>query len=163
MADWLTGRIKSRPGYQLRCGPDPETKHLVPTLATLCRAGYVTTGSQPGTSDRRSRQRAAIEGVVLDAALGQRLRRAAKAAGLLTSETDYGRTGAGERIAVTEVAGRAFTHFGGRMDDDEMSVQWDGLNPRLAKQLGTSTYLTIVAPEWGPAGERLWPILASAI
>lgn len=49
MADWIQGKITSRPGY---CGPTdldlPET--LVPLFAGLCRAGFVTHQSQEGFS-----------------------------------------------------------------------------------------------------------------
>ncbi|MFC9602489.1 DUF6919 domain-containing protein [Streptomyces niveus] len=48
MAAWLEGEIRSRPGYSPSCGPEEETAHLVPTLAALCRRGFVTTSSQPG-------------------------------------------------------------------------------------------------------------------
>jgi len=71
MALWLEGKIASRPGYQPRYGPEDETAHLVPTLAALCRAGYVTTQSQPGlvgtgTDGLWWEQRAAVELVVTD-------------------------------------------------------------------------------------------------
>ncbi len=49
MADWIEGRLASRPGYH---GPSdldsPET--LVPLFARLCRAGFVTCQSQAGCS-----------------------------------------------------------------------------------------------------------------
>jgi hypothetical protein len=47
MARWLEGRTSYEPGY-LAAGPDAETASLVPVLAQLNRAGYVTDFSQPG-------------------------------------------------------------------------------------------------------------------
>lgn len=49
VALWLTGAIASQAGYQPRYGPDPETAHLVPVLARLNRAGYVTDCSSPAS------------------------------------------------------------------------------------------------------------------
>lgn len=94
MALWLEGKIASRPGYQPRYGPDDETAHLVPTLAALCRAGYVTTCSQPGFAGTGAdglwwEQRAAAELVVTDPALVHRLVDAAYAAGLSVRINDY--------------------------------------------------------------------------
>lgn len=65
-AQWLEGSIASQPGYGAGCGPDPETLPLVPVLAELNRAGFVTSGSQPafdgkGSDGAHWRQRAAVE------------------------------------------------------------------------------------------------------
>ncbi|MDQ3275031.1 MAG: hypothetical protein M3Q39_08390 [Actinomycetota bacterium] len=67
-ARWLEGGIGSRPGYQPRCGPDVETRRLIPTLAALNRGGYLTNSSQPGEAPtvgydgRLWSQRAAVSG-----------------------------------------------------------------------------------------------------
>ncbi len=64
-ARWLEGSIGSEPGY---CGrPAEETEDLVPVLAKLNRAGFVTSGSQPGLIEPGARgtlaeQRAAVDG-----------------------------------------------------------------------------------------------------
>src|ERR1700678_2550864 len=86
-AQWLEGGIISQPGYAPGCGPDEETVPLIPILATLNRAGFVTSGSQPGDAGYGSegtgwQQRAAVEGFA-DAALLVRLSDAAYDAGLL--------------------------------------------------------------------------------
>jgi hypothetical protein len=50
-ARWLERDIPEHPGYGepgAETGPDPETEPLVPTLAALNRAGFLTIGSQPG-------------------------------------------------------------------------------------------------------------------
>ena len=165
MARWLEGDIASRPGYQPRFGPDEETEHLVPTLAALCRAGYVTTCSQPGFAGTGAdglwwEQRAAVELVVTDADLFQRLVDAATAAGMLVRVHDYSRGRAPEYpVIATTCDGEAVTAFGGRIGRADMAIQWPGLDRDLYDQVAHGTYVSIVAPEYGTAGERLWVVL----
>ncbi|MER6807498.1 hypothetical protein ABT319_36645 [Streptomyces sp. NPDC000678] len=166
MALWLEGEIASRPGYQPRFGPDEETAHLVPTLAALCRAGYVTTCSQPGFAGTGAdglwwEQRAAVELVVTDPALFHRLVDAAHAAGLTVRINDHRRDGGVQEqpVVVTTRDGEPFTAFGGRISRADMAIQWPGLDRGLYDQVAHGTYVSVVAPEWGTAGERLWVIL----
>ncbi|ASR39866.1 hypothetical protein BAY61_31770 (plasmid) [Prauserella marina] len=49
-AAWLEGELESQPGYVPGNGPDEETNELVPILAAVNRAGYLTMCSQPATS-----------------------------------------------------------------------------------------------------------------
>jgi hypothetical protein len=49
-AAWLEGRLPSQPGYEANCGPDEDTRELVPVLAALNRAGYATSSYNPGSS-----------------------------------------------------------------------------------------------------------------
>lgn len=163
MALWLEGEIASRPGYQPRYGPDEETTHLVPTLAALCRAGYITTCSQPGEAGTGVNglwweQRAAVEGVVTDAKLFHRLVEAATTAGMTVRINDYRRGGGvqEEPVIVTTCDGEPVTAFGGRISRADMAIQWSGLNRQLYDQVAHGTYLSIVAPEYDTAGERLW-------
>ncbi|MCX4707190.1 hypothetical protein [Streptomyces sp. NBC_01373] len=166
MARWLEGEIDSRPGYQPRFGPDEETGHLVPTLAGLCRAGYVTTCSQPGFAGTGAdgmwwEQRAAVELVVTDADLLHRLVDAASAAGFITRINDH-RHGGGyqdDAVVVTTRDGEPVTAFGGRISRADMAIQWPGLDRALYDQVAHGTYVSIVAPEYGTAGERLWVVL----
>ncbi|MEU3220116.1 hypothetical protein [Streptomyces sp. NPDC006971] len=166
MALWLEGEIASRPGYQPRFGPDEETAHLVPVLAALCRAGYVTTCSQPGLAElgfdgRWWEQRAAVELVVTDPALQRRLVEAARAAGMLVRVNDYRRGGVQDQpVVVTTADGEPFTAFGGRIGRADMRIQWPELGRQLYGRVAHGTYVSVVAPEYGPAGERLWEILA---
>jgi hypothetical protein len=168
MALWLEGKIASRPGYQARYGPDEETAHLVPTLAALCRAGYVTTCSQPGEADPGAdgawwEQRAAVEGVVTDPELLHRLVHAATAAGMLVRVNDHSRGGVQDQpVVVTTRDGEPMTAFGGRTSRRDMAVQWPGLDHRLYDQVTHGTYVTIAAPEYGTDGERLWGVLDKA-
>jgi hypothetical protein len=165
MARWLEGTIASRPGYQPRFGPDEETAHLVPTLAALCRAGYVTTCSQPGFAGTGAdglwwEQRAAVELVVTDASLFHRLVDAAHAAGMVVRINDHRRGGVQEQpVVVTTRDGEPVTAFGGRIGRADMAIQWPGLDRSLYDQVAHGMYVSIVAPEWGTAGERLWVVL----
>ncbi|MFE7934325.1 DUF6919 domain-containing protein [Streptomyces sp. NPDC057456] len=166
MALWLEGEMASRPGYQPRCGPDEETKHLVPTLAVLCRSGYVTTCSQPGLVGTGVdglwwEQRAAVELVVTDPELLNRLVDAAYAAGLIVRINDH-RPDGGVReqpVVATTCDGEPVTAFGGQISRADMAIQWPGLDRDLYREVSTGTYVSVVAPEYGPAGERLWVTL----
>ncbi len=166
MALWLEGTIASRPGYQPHFGPDEETRHLVPTLAALCRAGYITTQSQPGFAGTGAdglwwEQRAALELVVTEAVLLRRLVDAASAAGMVVRINDH-RRGAGvqeQPVVVTTRDAEPMTAFGGRIGRADMAIQWPGLDRALYDQVAHGTYVSIVAPEYGPAGERLWVLL----
>lgn len=165
MALWLEGEIDSRPGYQPHFGPDDETKHLVPTLAALCRAGYVTTQSQPGFAGTGAdglwwEQRAAVELVVVDDELFHRLVDAATDAGMFVRVHDYSRGRRPEYpVAATLRDGEVVTAFGGRIGRADMAIQWPGLDRALYDQVAHGTYVSIVAPEYGTAGERLWVVL----
>jgi hypothetical protein len=65
-ARWLLGEVRSQPGYTPGAGPNAETLKLIPTLVDLNRAGFFTTGSQPGLQGNEVggcySQRAAVEG-----------------------------------------------------------------------------------------------------
>lgn len=165
MALWLEGEIGSRPGYQPRCGPDEETEHLVPVLAALCRAGYVTTCSQPGLAGPGYdgcwwQQRAAVELVVHGEDRRRRIIDAALDAGLVVLVNDHRRGGVQDaRVPVTTRDGERVTFFGGRISRADTAIQWPGLNRHLYDQVAHGTYISVIAPEYGPAGERLWEAL----
>lgn len=166
MAQWLEGRIESRPGYQPRYGPDEETAQLVPTLAALCRAGYITTCSQPGFAGTGAdglwwEQRAAVELVVTDPVLLDPLVDAATDAGMILRVHDHRQaaTGQDDPVIATTRDGDPMTAFGGRIGRADMAVQWHGINRLLRGQIARGTYVTIVAPEYGPDGDQLWVIL----
>ncbi|MEU8741883.1 DUF6919 domain-containing protein [Streptomyces halstedii] len=165
MALWLEGTIASRPGYAARYGPDEETEHLVPTLAALCRAGYITTCSQPGSAGtgvdgRWWEQRAAVELVVTDRTLLPRLLDAAREAEMLVAVNDHRRDGVqDEPVVITTLDGEPITAFGGRLSREDMAAQWPGLHCGLYNQIVHGTYVSLIAPEYGPAGNRLWALL----
>lgn len=164
MALWLEGEIRSWPGYVPRYGPDEETAHLVPTLASLCRAGFVMVGSQPGqvglgVDGQWWEQRAAVEGYVSDRALYQRLLDVADDAGLITVTNDPISGCYEDSVVVTTRGGEPFTWFGHHLSLRDMRVQWPHLSPAAFSDLYTAVSLAIIAPEYGVSGERLWPAL----
>src|ERR1700733_468670 len=81
-ARWIEGTIASQPGYH---GPsDIEDPAMVPVLARLNRAGFVTSCSQAGLAETGAgetyqAQRAAVEGFA-DDGMAARLTMAARAA-----------------------------------------------------------------------------------
>jgi hypothetical protein len=84
---WLEGRLASQPGYQPNHGPNEETRDLVPVLAELNRAGWLTDVSQPGWGPGAGYdgatwcQRAGLGGFA-EPDLADRISAAATAAGL---------------------------------------------------------------------------------
>ncbi|MCT9142418.1 DUF6919 domain-containing protein [Streptomyces violarus] len=162
MAQWLEGSIASWPGYQPGYGPDEETAHLVPSLAALNRAGFLTVTSQPGEAGTGFdglwwEQRAAVEGFVTSRALYGRLLEAADRAGLLVAvHHDDGMHACGRALPVTLRDGKTYTTFGGRLSRRNMRHIWPGIRREAFDDLRDAVHLTIAAPEYGPAGERLW-------
>lgn len=166
-ADWLAGQLPSQPGYT-RTGPDPETAHLIPTLAACCRAGYVTTNSQPGHLPTRGvdgriyRQRAAVDGWISDQRLLGRIRSAADRAGMTVIAN---RPGAPSHpgMPVTEVDGEPVTGFGWSPGHRRLIASvWPGVGHGAARELRAATHLTVVDPVWG-RDTVLWPTLAAAL
>ncbi|MBI0296284.1 hypothetical protein JBE04_17895 [Streptomyces sp. PRKS01-29] len=167
-ADWLEGRIPTIPGCVGEEGPDEETQHLVPVLAAVNRAGYVTTCSQPGHPPVRGydgrmwQQRAAVEGWVADHRLLDRLRVGAKRAGIeVIAHRPGGRWHDG--IPVTEADREPYTWFA-RTERyrRQIAYEWRGVGGRAVREVRRSTYLTLVDPVWG-RDDRLWPVLAQAV
>lgn len=69
-ARWLEGTLAYQP-EDFSTEPAPETRPVVPVLAALNRAGYVTTNSQPGAALRTgSGQRAFVTGHCDELSLG---------------------------------------------------------------------------------------------
>ncbi|MGW2892288.1 DUF6919 domain-containing protein [Streptomyces griseoruber] len=164
MALWLEGELRSWPGYMPGCGPDEETTHLIPSLAALNRAGFLTIASQPGETGTGHdglwyEQRAAVEGFVSDRTLYYRLLDAAEAVGL-TVAVDDGRVGVHDpAVTVTTVDGEPCTAFGSRLSYRDMRTIWPVIREDAFVSLATAVRMTIAAPEPGIDGERLWPIL----
>lgn len=167
MADWLEGRIRTSPSCVNDGSLDDETRHLVPILAPVNRAGYVTTDSQPGDPESRGRdghmyrQRAAVSGWVADKRLLNRISASAKQAGIeiIAHRADSGwRDG----MDVTRVDGEPYTWFGRTMARrEQIAYEWDGVGGRAVRELRRSTYLTLIDPVWG-RDDRLWPLLQQA-
>lgn len=187
-AQWLEGVILCQPAY---CdpedldpgetpGPDPETALLVPWLAAACRAGYVTSQSQPGATDWQageSYQRAAAEGFCdLDAYV--RLGTLAHEAGLIVIAHDPAKqphrrlrlrgeccrccTPLPGALPVSRWEGRAETWFGARRcrrDLRDIHVGYGECHPDAVKAILGAWQVTLIDPEWGGRSQRLWSVL----
>lgn len=153
MADWLEGRIPKRPGY-FGSDTDSETSELLPVLVAANRAGFVTDCSQPGSDGpafdgRRWVQRAAVSGMVADAALYDRLVRGARGVGLLVPTSP---------VVVTTWAGQTHTSFGGSISSRELACMWNGISRQAMGEVKRARRLDIVDPIWGRS-DRPWRLL----
>lgn len=165
-ARWLEGKFISHPnGYD---EPDEETTDLIPALAALNRAGFVTDGSQPGMGpvwgfdNRVWWQRAAVDGYT-DPVTADRIERAAADAGLICVRNGRAewRTTYQNAVAVT-VHGHRFvdadgygphTRFGVHMSRRAVKFSFRGIG---AKALCHAEQVTVVDPLWG-RNDLLWP------
>jgi hypothetical protein len=173
-ARWLEGSIKSRPGYMPRCGPDPETTDLIPVLARLNRAGYVTEGSQPGEGPvegwdgQQWSQRAGVSGFCDDATLA-RIREAVEPAGMVViahrtpdrrrwCSRPWRFPAAGMPVTATE--GEVATVFGARMWLDDVETCFDACSDAALKAVRGAWQVTLVDPAWG--SNKMWSYLMRA-
>jgi len=171
-AQWLEGTIASQPGY---CGPsDIEDPAMVPVLARLNRAGFVTIGSQagesgPGHGGARWEQCAAVEGFA-DTRLAFRLAGAAGDAGLDYVLHDpvnlprwrYRYHGA---VIVTRRNGHPYTSFGCQLPRRHIRdphVGYGACRQDAVRALCGAWQVTLIDPEWGRSGV-LWDVLGNAL
>ena len=170
---WLEGDIASQPGYMPNCGPDPETAGLIPTLARLNRAGYVTVGSQPGMAPtegydgRLWSQRAAVSGFA-DDATGARILTAVERTGqlvLIAHNTPpkrrwwpRRRPSMGMAVTAAGHGHRVHTHFGARMSLGDVEGCFGGLGRDGFAAVRDAHQVTVIDPVWG-RDEYLWHVL----
>jgi len=171
-ARWVEGDLASQPGY---CGPcDIEDPALVPLLAALNRAGFVTTGSQtgesgPGYDGAHWQQRAAVEGFA-----GERtalaLIRAAAAGGLISvsyppSTLPRWRYHYSRSVTITMREDRKITGFGVQLPRRHIRDSWIGYgicHPDAVNALCSAWQVTVIDPEWGRP-DMLWRALEQAV
>jgi hypothetical protein len=171
-AQWLEDGIESNPCYRGR--PDPETEPLIPVLARLNRAGFVTIASQPGESglghDRAYwRKRAAVEGFT-DRWPALAIANAARAAGLhpivhSPATRPRWRFRLDDEMPVTWRGTEEYTWFGQQLPRREIrssAVGWGTCHRSAVKALCRAWQVTVIDLEWGRAG-LLWEVLAAAL
>lgn len=171
-AQWLEGRISSVPGF---CGaPDEETLPLVPVLARLNRAGYVTDCSQPGEIDDCCgggliEQRAAVQGYASPQVAGTLIRAAETAGLVVVSCSPAGvprwRYGYGPSVTVTQVNGLRFTGFGVRIPRRHIRdphIGYGECGREAVDVLCSAWQVTVIDPEWG-RDDLLWDVLDGAL
>jgi hypothetical protein len=171
-ARWIEGDLASQPGYN---GPsDIEDPALVPLLAKLNRAGFVTTCSQigedgPGYDGAHWQQRAALEGFA-STELARHLYNTTWPAGLFAVACDPARLPRWryryrEAVVVTRRNGHAVTTFGCHLPRRHIRDDWLGYgmcHPDAVHALCTAWQVTVIDPEWGRP-DLLWPVLAGAL
>ncbi|MCW2900901.1 MAG: hypothetical protein JWO67_3166 [Streptosporangiaceae bacterium] len=153
-AQWLEGHIRHNPSYP-GDGPDPETEALALPLAAANRAGYVTTGSQPGCTEDAWRQRAAVEGLVLYDADLHRLQAAADLHGLICqSRLAPRRMDYSTAITVTVIdrpdgTVQEYTGFGVGISRHHMrTLIFSSHHPDAVRQACAAWQVTIIDPDW---------------
>jgi hypothetical protein len=167
-AQWLEGRIASVPGY---CGaPAEETVPLIPVLARLNRAGFVTDCSQPGQTGDGWEQRAAVQGYAAQDVALRIIGAVAADPELVTiscppSMVPRWRYGYRDAMTVTRARGRHFTGFGVRIPRRHIRDGWIGhgmCSREAVKALCEAWQVTVIDPEWGRP-DLLWQVLERAI
>jgi len=172
-ARWIEGDLASQPGY---CGPsDIEDPALVPLLARLNRAGFVTTGSQigesgPGYDGAHWQQRAAVEGFAVPAFAARIIAGLDGRSGLLViahapAELPRWRYRYDKAVTVTRRDGCDYTRFGVQLPRRHIrsGVTGYGICYRDAvTALYSAWQVTVIDPGWGRP-DLLWPVLAGAV
>lgn len=169
MAQWLTGGIASRPGYQPGYGPDEETTSLIPVLAAANRAGFVTDCSQPGIAESAGHdgamwaQRAAVSGWV-DTAVSTRLVSSARQRGLWAiihapGGAPRSRPGRSDEITVTTRNGQSVTGVGMVRSRRSISTCFAGCSAAATDALCSAAQISIVDQNWEQS-DVLWALLS---
>jgi hypothetical protein len=162
MAAWLQGEINFQPAYG-GPEPDPETAELVPVLAQINRAGYLTDFSQPGerTADASWTQRAAVTGFC-GHAIANQLRARLIATDLIVLTFDplsFQFT----QIVVSLDGAAENTWVGGPLDDDNIiHFYGEDVHPDGVEALRAAWQVHILDPTWG-RNDYLWPQLLDAL
>lgn len=170
-ADWLEGSVASQPGYAREAGPDEESLELVPVLAAVNRAGYLTTCSQPGHEPTVGAdgavwaQRPAVEGFIHHGSLLRELVTRGQAAGMLVVLEQSPQVElpfppvVGGAVGVTTRDDQPYTVFGHRHNQ----YREDELCPAAAAaDIDRAAHLTLVDPDFRD-GRRLWDLLLAAV
>ncbi|MGW6531438.1 DUF6919 domain-containing protein [Streptomyces venezuelae] len=165
MARWLEGELSMWPGYD--DGAAEETAALIPVLARVNRAGFLTDTSQPGFDGpgfdgARWEQRAALSGLVSDYELLSALGHAAETLRLTLLVRDVESHGLLAGVTATRVDGAPYTTFGARLSRRQLRHLWRGVSRPALNEICDAWQVTLVDPEWG-SGDRLWTALHEAI
>jgi hypothetical protein len=161
MAGWLEGDLTYQPAYY-GAAPDEETAELVPVLAALNRAGFVTEFSQPGIPlANGSAQRAAIGGFCDDVML-LNLMAATFGTDLVMLRFASGDTGEGS-VVVTVDELEEYTFLGRTEGSDDLKDGYgEDLSPAGLAALIGAWQVHLFDPVWG-RNDLLWPLLADVV
>ena len=160
-AGWLTGQIASQPGYY---GPvdvdEDDAPGLTEALVALNRIGFWTRTSQAGFDGEgydgaHWTQLAAVDGFA-DRAVVEYLEHALVGSRFRIQAHPFREEGHGG-VVVTRREGRAYTGFGGSMDDKDAAIQVAGVGERATEAVYGALQVVI----WDPIADRndLWSFL----
>lgn len=159
-AQWLEGGISHIPGYGDGDRPAEETGPLVAALAAACRAGYVTTNSQPGRPlDDGAGQRAWVTGFCTEDT-ADKVKAAVLGTDLITLAVPPGWDNP-VRIPVTIDDHAEFT-WAGALDPETIEHYYAGICPHALEALDAAWQVDVIDPAWGRT-ELLWDRLAAAL
>ena len=149
---FVEGRERSFPGWGA-AELDAESEPLVPALAALNRAGYLTLASQPGTL-------AGVDGCE-QRAFASGFCSAAGARALRRLDARCFRRGSRARapVAVSRRGGRARVYAGHNAFESELELFAGAVGARALSELERGVYWSIWDPVWGRE-EWLWRKLA---
>ncbi|MFB6726757.1 hypothetical protein ACFCV3_41690 [Kribbella sp. NPDC056345] len=156
-ARWLEGDLAFHTnGYDV---PDEETLPLVPVLAAVNRAGFVTEGSQPGViEDDGGMQRATVQGYVDDEQLLWSIVAAARVRGLICIVNTAGSPIRQGSVVVTSYG----ASFGSWMSASAIRLMFGACNRTAVKAVSAAVQVTVIDPVWG-RDTVLWSTLTAAV
>jgi len=159
-ARWLEGDVKYQPGYFGE--PAEETIPLVEFLASVNRAGFYTTNSQPGEPIKDwSGQRACVEGFCQEQ-LAKKISSALLKTDLVMIATPPG-AASDVQICITIDDDKECTWVGGPTElGPIVDLYDDELDALALAALLTAWQVCIIDPVWG-RNDLLWTRLVEAI
>jgi hypothetical protein len=165
MARWLEGDLSMWPGYD--DSADEETAELIPVLARLNRAGFLTDQSQPGVNGpgfdgSHWEQRAAVSGFVADEQLLFALARVAEAHRLTILVRHPFEESQRPGVTCTRVDGEPYTVFGRRLSRRDLRHIWRDVNWAAFADIADAAQVTLIDPLYG-RDDRLWTALDEAL
>jgi hypothetical protein len=163
-ARWLEGSLTAHPGLSAHgCEgtPDEETTDLIPVLARLNRAGFVTDNSQPGEDDDGWIQRACVSGYCSE--------QTAETIAAVCMPTDlvclvsWPGMVSYLNVPVSLDRGKANTWEGLSRDEDNIYDEWGTRCSTLAvAALVGACQVSVIDPIWG-RNDLLWPTVDRAL
>lgn len=165
-ARWLEGDIESQVGYAPYVGPSDETQDLIPTLAALNRAGYLTIGSQPGTEGDNGQtswmQQASVQGFADDAVL-ERIRNACESTSLVVRAYQTPKRKWPFRGRLDKGGPLALTAWGGnQMGLSDVQCCLNGVGDEAWDEVTSAWQVAVIDPVW-TRNDVLWSTLAAGV
>lgn len=162
MAQFIEGRIGISPTHGAPV--DPETTELIPLLAAVNRAGFVTHQSQPGIprDEHGSAQRANVSGFAAPDTFARLMTAASRADLIITaaraldpsSDREFG-----PFFTITLDEGEEYTWDGITLPQSVLATGWGQFcHPRAVRDLFSAWQVTLIDPVWG-RDDALWPVL----